>query len=63
MQKRLQHLETLCREVVVAVAGEAEVDQFPELFALAVGHECRGKLRKRRAEIRRTGLGVGVEIA
>lgn len=39
MQKRFQSFEALCREVVVAVTGEAEVDQFPELFALTVGQE------------------------
>ena len=39
MQKRFQRLEALCREVVVAVTGEAEVDQFTELLALTVGQE------------------------
>ena len=39
MQKRFQSFEALCREVVVAVTGEAEVDQFPELLALTVGQE------------------------
>ena len=37
MQKCFQRFEALGREVIVAVAGEAKVDQFPELFALAVG--------------------------
>ena len=39
MQKRFPRFEALCREVVVAVTGEAEVDQFPELLALTIGHE------------------------
>ena len=63
LQKCFQRLEALCWEVVVAVAGEAEVDQFPELLALAGGHECRGKFPEGRAEDRRAGLCVGVEIA
>ena len=39
MQKRFQRLEALCREAVVAVTGEAEVDQFTEPLALMVGQE------------------------
>ena len=39
VQKRFQRLEALCRVVVVAVTGEAEVDQFTELLALTVGQE------------------------
>ena len=63
LQKRFPRLEALRREVVVAVAGEAEVDQFSELFALTLGHERGGKLSEGRSEIRCAGLGVGVEIA
>ena len=63
LYKRFQRFETLCREVVVAVTGEAEADQFPELFALAVGHECRGKFPEGRAEDRSAGLGVGIKVA
>ena len=48
---------------MVAVAGKAEVDQFLQLFALAVGHEGGRKLVEGRAEDRSTGLGVSVEIA
>ena len=62
MQKRFQFFKPPGGEVVVAVAGEAEVDQFPQLFALAVGHECCGKLSEGRAEIRTAGLGVGFEV-
>ena len=47
----------------VAVAGEAEVDQFPELLALTVGHERCGKLCEGRAKIRSAGSGVSVEVA
>ena len=63
MQKRFQCLQALGREIIVAVAREAEVDQFPELLALAVSHERRGEFREGRAEIRCAGLGVGVEVA
>ena len=38
LEKVFQRLEALCREVVVAVTGEAEVDQFLELLTL-IGHE------------------------
>ena len=62
MQKRFQRFEALSREIVVAVAGETEVDQFTELFALTVGHEGCGKLSKGRTEIRSAGLGVSIEI-
>ena len=48
---------------MAAVAGELEVDQFPELFALTIGHEGGRQLVEGRAEIRRAGLRVGVEIA
>ena len=40
-----------------------EVDQFLELFALAVGHESGCEFVEGRAEIRSAGLGVGVKIA
>ena len=63
LQKCLQYLKALCREIVVAVAGETEVDQFPELFALAVGHEHGGKFPEGRAEIRSAGLDVSIEVA
>ena len=63
MQKVLQNLKTPCREVVVAVAGEAEVDQFPELFALTVGHEGGREFVEGRAKIRCAGLGVSIKIA
>lgn len=63
MQKVLQNLKTPCRAVVVAVAGEAEVDQFPELFALTVGHEGGREFVEGRAKIRCAGLGVSIKIA
>lgn len=44
MQKRLQRSEALCREVVVAVAGEAEVDQFPERFFQRMVHKEKTSL-------------------
>ena len=63
LQKCFQLFQPPGWEIVIAVAGELEVDQFPELFALAVGHECRREFTEGRAEIRRAGLRVGVEIA
>ena len=50
-------------KIVVAVAGEAEVDQFSQLSALTVGHESSGKFSKGRPEDWGAGLGVGVKIA
>ena len=38
IQKFFQFPKQLRGKVVVAVAGETKVDQFPTLFALAVGH-------------------------
>ena len=63
LQKCFQFFQPPGGEVVVAVAGELEVDQFPEMLALTVSHECSGKLSKGRAEIRSAGLGVSIEIA
>ena len=64
LQKRFQLFQSPGWEVVVvAVAGEAEVNQFPELIALAVGHESSGKLVEGRAEDRSAGLCVSIEIA
>ena len=63
MQKVLQNLKTPCWEVVVAVAGETEVDQLSELFALTVGHESGCEFVEGRAEDRSAGLGVSIEIA
>ena len=63
LQKRFQCLNTLCREVVVTITGEAEVDQFSEMFALAVGHEGGRQLVEGRAEDRCSGLGVSIKVA
>ena len=55
MQKCFQHFQPPGGEIIVAVAGELEVDQFPEMLALTVGHEGRGKLIEGRAK---TGVRV-----
>ncbi len=38
-EEGFQGLEAFGWEVVVAVAEKTEIDQFPELFALKVGHK------------------------
>ena len=63
LQKRFQLFQPPGGEVVVTVAGEAEVNQFPQVFALAVGHERRGEFGEGRSEDRSASLGVGVKIA
>ena len=62
-QKRFQLFQPPGGEIVIAVAGKLEVDQFPELFALTVGHEGCCELSEGRAEDWSAGLRVGVEIA
>ena len=59
----MQKLKPPCGKVIVSVAGEMEVDQVPELFALPVGHERSGKFSEGRSENRSTGLRVGIEVA
>ena len=63
MQKHFQTFQSSGREIVIPVACEAEVDQFPELFALAASHERGSKFPEGRTEIRSADLRVGIEVA